>query len=100
DAHARAPVLEGLYGTWVPLKGGGRAFADESYFRESILRPRAKVVEGWDPIMPSFDGQLADEREDLTQEEALIRLVTYLKSLGRDQTPVRNEEFPPPAVNP
>jgi len=98
DSHARAPVLEGLYGTWVPLRGGGRVYADDGYIRESILKPRAKVVEGWEPIMPTFDGQLADG--DLTQEYALLLLIAYIKSLGRDQTPVRNEEFPPPAVNP
>jgi len=79
DSHARAPVLEGLYGTWVPLRGGGRVYADDGYIRESILKPRAKVVEGWEPIMPTFDGQLADG--ELTQEDALIPLIAYIKSL-------------------
>jgi hypothetical protein len=64
------------------------------------LNPRAKIVAGWEPIMPTFDGQLADPSEDLTQEEALIRLLAFLKALKPGQTPVRTEDFPPPAVNP
>jgi cytochrome c oxidase subunit 2 len=100
DARARAPVLEGLFGQTVALQDGRRVVADEAYLRESILNPRAKIVAGWEPIMPTFDGQLADPSEDLTQEEALIRLLAFLKALKPGQTPVRTEDFPPPAVNP
>jgi cytochrome c oxidase subunit 2 len=100
NAKARAPVLEGLYGQTVPLQDGRKVIADEAYLRESILNPRAKIVAGWEPIMPTFDGQLADPSEDLTQEEALIRLLAFLKALKPGQTPVRTEDFPPPAVNP
>ena len=32
--------------------------ADESYLRESIVSPTAKVVEGYQPIMPTFQGLL------------------------------------------
>src|SRR5207253_200705 len=37
DPDARAPVLEGLYGRRVPLRGGGAVVADHAYIRESIL---------------------------------------------------------------
>ncbi|MFO0824668.1 MAG: cytochrome c oxidase subunit II, partial [Gemmataceae bacterium] len=47
DAKAAAPVLEGLYMTRVPLKGGGGEFADAEYIKQSILKPRLKVVQGW-----------------------------------------------------
>jgi cytochrome c oxidase subunit 2 len=100
NARARAPVLEGLFGQPVALQDGRKVVADEAYLRESILNPRAKIVAGWEPIMPTFDGQLADPSEDLTQEEALIRLLAFLKSLKPGQTPVRTENFPPPAVDP
>lgn len=85
---ARAPVLEGLYGQTVTLADGRTALADEAYLRESILVPRAKVVQGWEPIMPTFKGQAS--------EEELIQLIAYLRTLGPGQTPVRNEDFPPP----
>ncbi len=100
NAKARAPVLEGLYGQIVPLQDGRTVVADEAYLRESILNPRAKIVAGWEPIMPTFEGQLADPSVDLTQEEALIQLLAFLKSLKPGQTPVRTEDFPPPAVDP
>jgi cytochrome c oxidase subunit II len=98
DARARAPVLEGLYGQIVNLQDGRQVVADDAYLRESILKPRAKIVAGWEPIMPTFEGQLADTSSDLTQEEALIQLLAFLKSLKPGQTPVRTEDAPPPAV--
>jgi len=88
DAEARAPVLEGLYGKTVPLRNGRTVLADDGYLRESILYPEAKVVQGWEPIMPTFKGQ--------ADEEDLIKLLSYIKSLRPGQTPVRNEEFLPP----
>jgi len=100
NAKARAPVLEGLYGQIVHLQDGRQVVADEAYLRESILKPRAKIVAGWEPIMPTFEGQLADPSVDLSQEEAMIQLLAFLKSLKPGQTPVRTEDFPPPAVNP
>lgn len=88
DAEARAPVLEGLYGKTVPLRNGRTVLADDGYLRESILYPEAKVVQGWEPLMPTFKGQV--------DEEDLIKLLSYIKSLRPGQTPVRNEEFMPP----
>jgi mono/diheme cytochrome c family protein len=89
---ARAPVLEGLYGTRVPLKGGGVEVADEAYIRESILKPREKVVEGWEPIMPSYEGKV-------TAEE-LNSLVQFVRSLKRGSQPAKGEPFPPPVGAP
>ena len=36
--------------------------ADEAYLRESILNPTAKVVAGFQPIMPTFQGQVSEEQ--------------------------------------
>jgi cytochrome c oxidase subunit 2 len=91
-ADARAPVLEELYGKLVQLEGGKTVLADESYLRESILRPEAKIVDGWRPIMPTFQGQVS--------EYDLIALVSYLKSLRRGETPPRVEDSRPPDANP
>jgi cytochrome c oxidase subunit 2 len=92
----RAPILEDLYGRKVPLRDGRTVVADDGYIRESILDPRAKIVQGWEPIMPTFKGQLADENAGLSEEDSLIRLVAYIKSLRPGETPVRTEEFPAP----
>jgi cytochrome c oxidase subunit 2 len=88
NAEARAPVLEDLYKKTVPLRNGRTVLADESYLEESILYPEAKVVQGWEPIMPTFKGQV--------NKDEMIQLLAFLKSLKPGQTPVRNEEFPPP----
>jgi cytochrome c oxidase subunit 2 len=70
----RGPPLEGLFGSTVPLKDGGSVVADENYIRESIVRPQAKIVAGYQSIMPSFEGQIG--------EEGLNRLIAEIKALG------------------
>ncbi|MCI0684615.1 MAG: cytochrome c oxidase subunit II [Gemmataceae bacterium] len=90
DARARGPVLEELYRKDVPLEAGLRATADDNYLRESILNPRAKIVAGYQPIMPPYEGEVT--------EEQVIQLVAYLKTLGRGQTPLRVEATQPPAA--
>jgi cytochrome c oxidase subunit 2 len=92
----RAPILEGLFGSTVHLRDGRTLRADHGYIRESILQPQAKIVQGWEPIMPTFAGQLADERAELSEEDALIRLIAFIRSLRPGETPVRTEEFPAP----
>ena len=56
------------------MQGGGTAVVDESFIRESIVNPQAKVVAGFQPIMPTFQG--------LVTEEQLLQLIAYVRSLG------------------
>lgn len=72
----RAPSLNGVFGSQVALTGGRTVTADETYIRESIVNPQAKVVAGWQPIMPTFKGQV--------NEEQLNALVAYVKALGTE----------------
>lgn len=74
---SRCPPLENLYGRPVKLTGGETVEADDDYLRESILRPAVKVVAGFKPIMPAFEGQIG--------EEGLIQLLAYLKSLSKNE---------------
>jgi cytochrome c oxidase subunit 2 len=92
DENARAPVLEDLYGKVVHLRNGRTVVADDDYVRESILDPGAKIVEGWENIMPTFRGQVS--------EEEIYALIAFFKELRRGQTPKRVEEFPPPVTTP
>lgn len=73
DAQGRGPVLQGLFGKQVSLQSGEQVVADEAYIRESILTPSAKIVAGFQPIMPTFQG--------LVSEEQLLQLIEYVKSL-------------------
>ena len=74
DVQGIGPVLTGLFGKEVKLQDGRSVIADESYLRESIVNPQAKITAGFQPIMPSFQGQLS--------EDELQQLLAYIKSLG------------------
>ncbi len=70
----RAPRLEGLFGSPVPLSDGSVVIADNRYIRDSILDPKAQVAAGYDPVMPTFAGQV--------NEDDLAKLVAYIQSIG------------------
>ncbi len=74
DSQGRGPNLQGVFGKPVQLEDGRMVTADENYIRESILDPGAKVVKGFKPVMPTFQG--------LVSEEQVNALVAYVKSLG------------------
>jgi cytochrome c oxidase subunit 2 len=92
DQTGRGPALEGIFGRQQALQGGQTITADENYIRESIMNPRAKMVAGYDPVMPTFQG--------LVSEEQLLQLIAYIKSLtpqkGSGDTP---RTVLPPASN-
>jgi cytochrome c oxidase subunit 2 len=94
-AEARAPVLEELYGKTVQLSDGRTVRADESYLRESILVPDAKVVAGYRPIMPPFPLKDKEGNGQVTEED-LIKLIAFIKSLRKGDTPSRVEDAIPP----
>jgi cytochrome c oxidase subunit II len=74
DAQGQCPRLEGKYGTEETMNTGQKVLVDDSYIRESVLLPLAKIVAGYQPIMPSFQGQVS--------EEQLQMLIAYIKSIG------------------
>jgi cytochrome c oxidase subunit 2 len=77
----KAPLLAGNFGSTVPLAGGGAIRADEAYLRESILAPRTRIVAGYPPTMPAYQGQLT--------ETQVLELIAYLKSLPGGKGDVR-----------
>jgi len=79
DASGRGPVLLGLYGKDVTLSNDTTVKADDNYVRESILNPQAKVVKGFNPIMPTFQGQVS--------EDDMMKLLAYVKSIGQNTVP-------------
>ncbi len=80
DTQGRCPNLVGVYGKPVLLADGRTVIADEAYLRESIVNPGSKIVAGFQPIMPTFQG--------IVTEDQLLSLVAYIKSL---QTPQQSE---------
>jgi cytochrome c oxidase subunit II len=93
DGSGRCPNLVGLFGRNVQLSDGQTIKADEAYIRESILRPNAKIVAGYQPLMPTFQG--------LVTEEGVLQLVEYIKSLGHQPgtTPAEVNPNPPAPRN-
>ncbi|HUI06437.1 MAG TPA: cytochrome c oxidase subunit II [Verrucomicrobiae bacterium] len=73
----RCPSLVGLFGKPVKLRTGETVVANEDYIRESILKPEAKIVAGYQPVMPTFKG--------VVSEEGVLQLIAYIKSLGNEQ---------------
>lgn len=78
---ALSPSLVGLYGRTVQLADGRQVSADLDYLRESIVAPAKKVTAGFKPLMPTYDKQL--------NEEQILQLIDYIKSLGAGTPPVR-----------
>jgi cytochrome c oxidase subunit 2 len=75
----RGPGLVGLFGSKVFLTNNQTLTADEAYIRESIENPSVKIVSGFSPIMPTFQGQVTPEQ--------LIQIMSYIKSLQATGTP-------------
>jgi cytochrome c oxidase subunit II len=87
----RGPGLLGVYNTPRTVLEDGRehdVLADENYIRESILNPSRKIVKGFQPLMPTYAGQLS--------EEQVLDLIAYIKSLN---VPATNQE-PVPGPQP
>jgi cytochrome c oxidase subunit 2 len=78
NCHSQeAPSMANVYGSQVVVWEDGvkkTITADESYIRDSILYPNHQIVDGYQPLMPSYKGRLS--------EEQILQLVAYIKTLG------------------
>lgn len=78
DGSARVgPTWKDDFDTEVPLQGGGTVHMDEDYIRESMMKPQAKIRQGFGPTMPSFEGQL--------KEREIQAIIAYIKSLKTEK---------------
>ena len=80
NGSVKAPPLDGVYGSQVPILNPGDkqahfVTADYRYLRDSILQPKKEVVAGYEPLMPTYMDQLS--------EEEILKILAYLKSIGR-----------------
>ena len=72
-SKSKGPSWKGIFGKMEKLKDGTSVLVDENYLRESMMNPQAKVVDGFDPIMPTFQG--------LLKPNQVNGLVAYIESL-------------------
>ena len=71
------PTMLGVFGRSEQMADGTTIVADENYIRESILEPMAKVVAGYEPVMPTYQGRIKDEE--------ITAIIEYFKSLSGDE---------------
>jgi cytochrome c oxidase subunit 2 len=75
DGSAKTgPTLLGVYGQDRAFTDGTSIVADENYIRESILEPMSRVVAGYEPVMPTYQGRIKNEE--------ITAIIEYLKSLS------------------
>jgi cytochrome c oxidase subunit 2 len=74
SGQGRGPSLKDIFGKPVELADGSKVMVDEAYLRESILNSQAKIVKGFQPLMPTFQG--------LISEEGLVALIEHVRSLS------------------
>ena len=72
-AGSTGPTFKGVWGRKEALKGGTSVVVDENYVRESILEPQAKVVAGFEPVMPTYKGRLTDQE--------ITALIEFMKTV-------------------
>jgi cytochrome c oxidase subunit 2 len=90
-ANQRGAKLENIFGKEVKFVDGSSQIVDDDYLRNSILNPSGQIVEGYQPIMPTFKGQVT--------EEQLVSLIAYIKSLS-GQTGSPGGASPPATSSP
>jgi cytochrome c oxidase subunit 2 len=83
-AGPRGPSLVGLFGKQVTLTSGKSVLADQEYIRESILNPNAKLVEGYQQLMPTYKDQMTHEQVN--------QLIEYVKTLGKEENGTKGKQ--------
>lgn len=72
-SRLQGPSFQGLWGSERTFESGETVTADENYIRESILEPNTKIVESYQPVMPTYAGTLNDRQIDA--------IIEYIKTL-------------------
>lgn len=70
--RGQGPSFKGIYGSTTRMTDGKSFPVDDNYIRQSILQPQAEIVEGFQGIMPTFQGVL--------REREIQALIEFIKS--------------------
>lgn len=74
NANAHGPNLAQSYGSKIQMADGSTVVVDDAFLRDSILNPTMHQIQGFAPIMPTYQGQVS--------EDGLIDLVEYIRKLN------------------
>jgi len=76
-ANGVGPSWKALFGQEREFTDGTKEIADENYIKTSILYPvnppQGKVVKGYAPVMPSYQGLLTDSE--------ITAIIEYIKTI-------------------
>jgi cytochrome c oxidase subunit 2 len=72
-SRIQGPSFKGIFGRQEQFADGTAGVVDENYIRQSILNPQAKLVAGYPPVMPTYQGLLNDKQIDA--------LIAFLKTV-------------------
>jgi cytochrome c oxidase subunit 2 len=72
--RGQGPSWKGIFGQEHQMTDGRKMKVDENYIRNSILQPQAMIVQGFEGIMPTYQGLLRDR-----QISALIEFIKAQK---------------------
>jgi cytochrome c oxidase subunit 2 len=92
SGQGRGPSLKDIFGKPVELADGSTVTVNEAYLRESILNSQAKIVKGFQPLMPTFQG--------LISEEGLVALIEHVRSMSPTATNAPAAGPAPPTATP
>ena len=79
---ALGPSLAGIYGKPQKMQTGETREVNEDFIREAVLTPGSTRVPGFAPVMPTYEGQV--------NEEQMLQLIAYIKSLSSQGSEERN----------
>ena len=71
-SRGQGPSWKGIYGQEHKMSDGRSMKVDENYIRTSILQPQAAIVQGFEGIMPTFQGLLRDRE--------ILALIEFIKA--------------------
>ena len=86
-SNLRGPTLNGIYKTQRKMTDGTVLVADETYLRESILRPQNHITQGWENSMLPYEGQLT--------EDQVVQLVAYIRQAGSITANLATDAYTP-----
>jgi cytochrome c oxidase subunit II len=84
------PTWLDLYGKRETLENGETVVVDEAYLTDSMIDPRAKIVKGFKPVMPTYKGRLA-----APEAAALVEFIKSLRTQNLETVPSKEAIYEP-----
>jgi cytochrome c oxidase subunit II len=84
------PTWLDMYRRREVLESGETVVADEAYLTDSMIDPRAKIVKGYKPVMPTYKGRL-----NAPDSAALVEFIKSLRSQNLENIPSKEAVYEP-----